>query len=395
MKTIEKSVSIKEQTKDTRGLAFALYGRGKVYLYLKEFEKAQTDLSNALQLQIKMGDKLGVSMAYNKMGLLFYELKDYSEAKKYLGMTLEFAAQYDIQVIQSKAYYHLHLVAKAEGNAVEALQYLESYNKIKEGFINTQTFNVIKSYEAKSKIEALEREAQSQRDKTDIIEKKNAELDSFFYRVSHDLKGPISSLLGLHNLIKMEVKDEHARRYFDMYQSQIMRINNVVMDLIELTRMNHTQDSKVRINFRASLDDCINAYHYLDNFKYIIFIKEIDETIEFYSEWAIVNTILQNLIENAIKYARIDREPFIRVAISRENDDFIKIIVEDNGIGIRDDFKSKVFNMFFRANDRVQGTGLGLYILKRAVERLKGEVTFESDVKTGSVFSILLPLVQT
>ncbi|HTJ49553.1 MAG TPA: tetratricopeptide repeat-containing sensor histidine kinase, partial [Cyclobacteriaceae bacterium] len=395
METIEKSVSIKEQTKDTRGLAFALYGRGKVYLHLKQFEKAQADLNNALQLQIKMGDKLGVSMAYNKIGLLFYELKDYSEAKKYLGMALEFAVQYDIQVIQSKAYYHLHLVAKAEGNAVEALRYLECYNKIKEGVINTQTFNVIKSYEAKSKIEALEREAQSQRDKTDIIEKKNAELDSFFYRVSHDLKGPISSLIGLHNLIKMEVKDEHAQRYFDMYQSQIMRINNIVMDLIELTRMNHTQDSRVKINFRASLDDCINAYHYLENFKYITFIKEIDESIEFYSEWAIVNTILQNLIENAIKYARIDREPFIRVAISRENDDFLKIIVEDNGMGIRDDFKAKVFNMFFRANDRVQGTGLGLYILKRAVERLNGDVTFESDVKTGSVFRILLPLNQT
>jgi len=167
------------------------------------------------------------------------------------------------------------------------------------------------------------------------------------------------------------------------------------MDLIELTRMNHTQDSRVKINFRASLDDCINAYHYLENFKYITFIKEIDESIEFYSEWAIVNTILQNLIENAIKYARIDREPFIRVAISRENDDFLKIIVEDNGMGIRDDFKAKVFNMFFRANDRVQGTGLGLYILKRAVERLKGDVTFESDVKTGSVFRILLPLNQT
>ncbi|HEY8936309.1 MAG TPA: tetratricopeptide repeat-containing sensor histidine kinase, partial [Cyclobacteriaceae bacterium] len=339
METIEKSISIKEQTNDTRGLAFALYGRGKVFLYLKDFEKAQTDLNTALQLQIKMGDKLGVGMAYNKIGLLFYELKEYSEAKKHLEIALDLSVRYDMQVIQIKASYNLHLVAKAENNAKEALQYLESYNKMKESVINNQTFNVIKSYEAKSKIEALEREAQAQRDKTDIIEKKNAELDSFFYRVSHDLKGPISSLLGLHNLIKMEVKDEHAQRYFDMYQSQIMRINNIVMDLIELTRMNHTQDSRVKINFKTSLDDCINAYHYLENFKYITFIKEIDETIEFYSEWAIVNTILQNLIENAIKYTRLDREPFVRIAISKESDDFIKIIVEDNGMGIRDDFK--------------------------------------------------------
>jgi signal transduction histidine kinase len=69
----------------------------------------------------------------------------------------------------------------------------------------------------------------------------------------------------------------------------------------------------------------------------------------------------------------------------------LKIEVEDNGMGIAPDFQTKIFDMFFRANDRVDGTGLGLYILKRAVERLHGEVHFHSELGKGSTFTVTLP----
>jgi signal transduction histidine kinase len=393
MTTIEKSIAIKTKTRDTRGLAFALYGRGKVYLKLKNYERALTDLNASLRIQIEMGDKLGIAMVYNKLGLLYHGLQNYGEAKKYLLMALQTSEQFNIRFIRYKSLYNLHLVERAVGKFEDAVHYLQRYIDIKEATINTNTFNVIKSYEAISRIETLEREARTQKEKTDIIEKKNAELDSFFYRVSHDLKGPIASLLGLHNLIQLEVKDENSRHYFDMYQSQITRINNVVMDLINLTRMNHLEENKIKIDFKSLIEECIHAYHYMTNFKTINFIKEIDEQIEFNSEWAIVNTILQNLIENAIKYSRTDREPFVRISVRKAND-FLKIEVADNGVGIPADFQSKVFNMFFRANDRIQGTGLGLYILKRAVERLDGNVDFVSDTFHGTTFTVLLPFTR-
>jgi signal transduction histidine kinase len=268
---------------------------------------------------------------------------------------------------------------------------LNQYLILKESIINSHTYNVIKSYETISKVKSLEHEAEVQRSKTEIIEKKNAELDSFFYRVSHDLKGPISSLLGLHNLVKLEIKDRTAQQYFEMYQSQIMRINNIVMDLINITRMNHASTNLVRIDFDLLLDECINAYHYLHNYSSIKFIREIDKNIEFYSEWAIINTILQNLIENAIKYSNPDCEPFVRIVIT-QNDFKLKIEVQDNGVGIAPSYQEKIFDMFFRANDRIEGTGLGLYILKRAVERLNGEVQFSSKELVGSTFTVLLPV---
>jgi signal transduction histidine kinase len=389
--TIEKSIVIKTQTKDVRGLAFALYGRGKVYLKTKKFTEALIDLTRCLELQHEMGDKLGVAMAYNKIGMLHYELKKFEEARTNLNNARNVAEKYNIQFIRYKSLYNLHLIAKSENNLNEALQYLNQYLALKESIINSHTYNVIKSYEAISKVKALEHEAEVQRSKTEIIERKNAELDSFFYRVSHDLKGPISSLLGLHNLVKLEIKDENARQYFEMYQSQIMRINNIVMDLINLTRMNHTNTNLVRIDFDLLLQECISAYNYLHNYGSIRFIKEIDKDIEFYSEWAIVNTILQNLIENAIKYSCPENDSFVRISIA-EVGDRIRIEVQDNGIGIAPDYQAKIFDMFFRANDRVDGTGLGLYILKRAVERLHGEVRFTSEVFVGSTFTIFLPI---
>jgi signal transduction histidine kinase len=389
--TIEKSIAIKEETNDLRGLAFALYGRGKVYIKTKNYSQAKKDLEKSLSIQKEMGDKLGLTMALNKLGVLYYSIQNFDEAKKFLLESLETAEKFNIRFIIYKCLYNLHLVARSEDNPNQALHYLERYIKIKESIINTHTHNVIKSYEAISKVKALEHEAEVQRSKTEIIEKKNAELDSFFYRVSHDLKGPISSLIGLHNLVKIDVQDQEAQRYFQMYQSQIMRINTIVMDLINLTRMNNPAMNLTRIDFELLLEECISAYQYLPQCTSIRFIKQIDKKIEFYSEWAIVNTILQNLVENAIKYSHPERDSFVRVSI-RQNYDRITIEVQDNGIGIPPDYQAKIFDMFFRANDRVDGTGLGLYILKRAVERLHGHVSFVSEPLIGSTFTVILPV---
>jgi signal transduction histidine kinase len=388
---IEQSIAIKRRTNDIRGLAFALYGRGKVFLHQRQMDQALVDLRESLRIQLEMGDKLGLTMVYNKLGLLYLESGDYSQARTYLLQAWNTASTYNIGFIRYKSLYHLHLVARKEGKLEEALDLLDQYMKVKEATINGYTYNVIKSYATLTRVKDLEKEAQAQRDRSEIIERKNAELDSFFYRVSHDLRGPISSLIGLHNLVKHEVTDPTARQYFDMYQSQIMRINSIVLDLINLTRMNNAEENKVRINFHSLLDECINAHQYLDNFSQIRFVKEVDPRIEFSSEWAIVNTILQNLIENAIKYAQIGNDPFVKISITK-SDKELHIQVADNGMGIDPVFQSQVFNMFFRANDRIQGTGLGLYILKRAVERLQGTVTFESQLFVGTVFNVVLPL---
>jgi signal transduction histidine kinase len=388
METIERSIRLKNETGDIRGLAYALYGRGKLFIKLGQFRKTIADLNETILISEKAGDKLGLCMTYNKMGVAHMELGQLDEARDYFNRALELSDVYHIEFIVFKVYYNLYLLAKKENQPQQALDFLEKHLAHKEAVINKENYTLIKSYEAVSRIETLERESKIQIEKNQIIENKNAELDSFFYRVSHDLKGPITSLQGLHNLVTMEVKDPTSLQYFGMYRNQVNRMYNIVMSLIDLTQMKHMESVKVKIDFPLLVSECISSYNYLDNFKIIDFVKEIEE-VDFHSEWAIINTILQNLIENAIKYSR-PYDPFVKISIHRENNS-IQISVEDNGQGIDEIHQAKIFDMFYRASERAKGSGLGLYILKRAVERLNGIIELKSKLHEGSTFIVTLP----
>jgi signal transduction histidine kinase len=390
MDLIELSIRIKKQTGDKRGLSFAIYGRSKVLVKQNKLNEAEADLLESLQLHKDSGDQLGLSMTYNKLGQLYFLLQDYARAEEYLKQALNQSLKFSISIISIKAYYQLYLLEKKKGRVGEAFVYLENYLQLKERVINSETLHVIRSYEEKLRIETLELEAKVQREKREIIEAKNDELDSFFYRVSHDLKGPISSLQGLYNLVKLDVTDPVALPYFEMYRSQVNRIHSIVMGLINLTQMKHLEAKKEQIEFYSLVNECIASYGYLENFKRIKFIIEIQDGIEFFSEWTIVNTILQNLIENAIKYSGT-LNPFVKIQVIQDGE-ALKIMVEDNGHGIDEVHQSKIFDMFYRANLGAKGSGLGLYILKRAVERLNGKIQLKSQLHKGSEFTVTLPI---
>ena len=162
--------------------------------------------------------------------------------------------------------------------------------------------------------------------------------------------------------------------------------------LLNLTKMSFNTDSKQEIDFEKIVYDCISSYKFLDNYNSVEFKIKVQSKINFNAEWALVNTIIQNLIENGIKYARIENnKPEIDIDITRD-ENHIFINVKDNGIGMTEDTQSKIFKMFFRANRKIQGTGLGLHILNRAIEKLEGNVKLESKLGVGSKFTVTLPI---
>ena len=238
---------------------------------------------------------------------------------------------------------------------------------------------------------SLESEAKAQRDKVEIIEKKNIELDSFFFRISHGLKGPITAMMSLNYLAKDDVKDEIALKYINEFAKQADRMNDILDSLMQLTKLSHSSDAKKEIDLEKLTYDCINSYKHLPNFKEVEFKIDIQSDLYYEAEWALVNTIVQNLIENSIKYARLeDNIPTIEICI-KEVESNIIIQVSDNGIGMSEETKSNIFTMFFRANRKIQGTGLGLHILSRAVDKLNGTIEIESELGRGSNFVIKLP----
>jgi signal transduction histidine kinase len=237
--------------------------------------------------------------------------------------------------------------------------------------------------------ENLRQTLETNKIQTKIIEEKNSELDAFFYRISHDLKGPIASLRGLSLLAKMDVKDDTAREYLEKQFQQIERLDLIIHGLINLTRLNQSNLEKTRIDFKKLIDECILSFQGLSKFRNIQFERNIQQDLHFLSEWTLLNAIIQNLIENAIKYSG-ERNPFVRISVFRKGD-YVFIVVEDNGQGIPVEHQSRIFEMFYRATHNAAGTGLGLYILKRSVDRLNGTIDMKSTEHEGSKFTVKLP----
>ncbi|MDH5475181.1 MAG: PAS domain S-box protein [Cyclobacteriaceae bacterium] len=220
---------------------------------------------------------------------------------------------------------------------------------------------------------------------------KNKELDTFVYRASHDLRGPIASLLGLYNVAKHEVTDTTALSFFDMYNDQILRLNETIIALIELTRIKEQDIKKEKIDINEIVQVSISYFTHLNHFEDINFNIDINVETAIICDKSLITTIVQNLIENAIKYSRNDVSSFTNVKIHTYKKSLF-IIVEDNGVGIEESIQGKIFDMFFRANTYAIGSGLGLYILKNAVDKLKGKVNLESKLNVGSTFTVTIPL---
>ena len=253
-------------------------------------------------------------------------------------------------------------------------------------------------YEVSVKLaeEGIEIEAgQEQKDSRDYLERKNEELNAFFHRVSHDLKGPITSLISLDAIYRDDVKDENILKFMDMSLGQVFRINHILDELIKLTRLDHMEEAIQEINFEEIIDGCLSSAKSLPNFDKVKVEVEVESGIKYSGYWALINTIIQNLIENGVQYARVDQpNPFLKMSITSVNGN-VKIVADDNGIGMNKDAGKTIFEMFFRTNRQVVASGLGLYILNKAVEKLNGTVELESEIETGSTFTVTLPLTES
>ncbi len=219
---------------------------------------------------------------------------------------------------------------------------------------------------------------------------KNKELDTFVYKASHDLRGPIASLMGLFKIIENEITDPQSMEYFNLYNKQITRLNDIILNLIQLTKIKEVDVVKQKIDFEETIESCIGSFTNLPNFENVSFNINLELDKPFISDRTLVNTIMQNLIENAIKYSKPGQKSEVQLEIKRNINDDLIIRIEDQGIGIEESIQGEVFNMFFRASNEVIGSGLGLYILKNAVEKLNGKVSLFSKVNEGTTFMIKL-----
>jgi signal transduction histidine kinase len=225
------------------------------------------------------------------------------------------------------------------------------------------------------------------------LKKINRELDSFVYSVSHNLKAPLMSVLGLINLAKMEDEkhDNAFSSYFSMMEKSIHKLDDTLKEILEYSRNARKELTIEPVDIRKIVYDNLERMQYLPGSDAIRKEVSIDDNSVFHSDAYRISVIFNNLISNAIKYSDLHKtDPFLEITVTVDEEKAV-IMVEDNGIGIAKEYVSKVFDMFFRATMAKDGAGLGLYIVKETVEKLHGKINIESEPRIGTAFKIELP----
>lgn len=238
-----------------------------------------------------------------------------------------------------------------------------------------------------AKIEA----AQTLARQNEALIKINKELDSFVYSISHNLRAPLMSVLGLLDLAKNENNQVVIHQYHEMMKTSVCKLDDTLKEILEYSR-NARQGLVVdEINFLKTINDNFERMQFMPGYERIKKEILIDGNGPFYSDRYRLSLILNNLISNAIKYSDPAKEsPSIHITIHVDQEKAL-LNFEDNGIGIDSSYADRVFHMFFRATSKNEGAGLGLYIVKEAVEKLEGRIELQSELGKGTVFRIELP----
>ncbi|MGJ3236824.1 PAS domain-containing sensor histidine kinase [Marivirga sp.] len=223
------------------------------------------------------------------------------------------------------------------------------------------------------------------------LKKLNTELDSFVYSASHDLKAPLSSVKGLINLAKNENDKEKLAHYLDLVDKSINKLDDFIKDIVDLSRNARQEVKPEFVDFNEIIQDTMDNYQYLENFDKISKKINIYSDHEFFSDKRRLKVIFNNLISNSIRYFNpfIDN-PYVEICLKADKEKAV-IEISDNGLGIESKYLEKIFEMFFRASNNSKGTGIGLYIVKETIQKIKGEINVESKLDKGTKFTVTLP----
>jgi PAS domain S-box-containing protein len=219
---------------------------------------------------------------------------------------------------------------------------------------------------------------------------RNTELDNFVYKVSHDLRAPLSSIRGLTNLAAMPGNTDSPEEYLKLIGQKVDQLDHFISDILSHSKNLKMEVTNEKIDFRKMIEQIFIDLNYLKGAQEIETILSIDDHAFYNDPWRVAE-VMRNLISNAIKYRRFTiSNPKIRIHISvDQREAFMEF--SDNGIGIDQKSLTRIFEMFYRASGQSEGSGIGLYIVKNAIDKLGGHMQVESEINKGTTFRITLP----
>jgi len=224
------------------------------------------------------------------------------------------------------------------------------------------------------------------------MKQSHRDLEMLLYVTSNDIKSPLIKVRELTSHAFLKTHDTETRDELYKIDREWEKLMNIVDELGIVTNVKSDEVKTELIDLDLLIRSVFSEFRSLSGFDEIIFTLDIKTHNKLHSSPGLVRAIFRNLIENGIKYA-VKRSgiSFLKISISDQNDEMLRIEVKDNGIGIKKELQEKIFNMFFRGTNHASGTGLGLYIVQCSLEKLHGAISVESAEDKGTSFTIHLP----
>ncbi len=224
----------------------------------------------------------------------------------------------------------------------------------------------------------------------------NAELANFMYKTSHDVRGPIANVLGLVNLGNMISKDKEIQGYFGLIEKSVQKLEHIFNDFKEVSFILHGDLNITTFSLSELIEEVSKAV-FLKRNKDIkrarINVKMLSDSNFITSDRALLKRLFYQLIENAFEHNNYyDTE--LKIMFEKDNSSYYRIYFADNGIGIPDNIQNKVFEVFFKGKRSDINIGMGLYMAKKVVSRLGGELNLHSEIDNGTTIEVVLPVRQ-
>lgn len=229
------------------------------------------------------------------------------------------------------------------------------------------------------------------KNKNEDLKKLNAQLDRFLYSASHDIRQPLTSMMGLIRLLQMEHPDMKQNEYVAKLNDSVTRLDEFLHQVMLFSQNSHSRIKAQRIELNDLILQRIDRLKAAYKMPIPEFTVECVLDTPFFSDIERVLVILDHVLRNCIEYQDVSKpKPFVKILVTA-NIESVFVEVIDNGIGISKMHLDKVTDMFYRGTDRSKGSGLGLYIVKETLLKLKGSITIDSEVNLGTIVVVEIP----
>jgi signal transduction histidine kinase len=373
--------------------SYAYHNLGTIYIIQTNYEEALKELNQGLTYRKQVGDFLGIANSLEKIGLTQCLMGKEKEAREYLDEALLLAIKYNFRKVELNVYDDYCQLNTINKNFEKALEYHKQFTELKDKILEDNKIEQIEKLRYMYELERKEKEIEERSRHLEELKIINESLESFSYSISHDLRAPLRAINSFSTILLQDYQDKFekdALRYLNVIQTNTIKMDQLITDLLSLSKVSRSEITTTEIDMNEVVNNVIED----------TVSKEIQGKIAFsienlhnsFGDKNLIRIVWINLITNAIKFTLPSSVRFIMLGSYLENE-MVVYYVRDSGIGFDQKYTSNLFKPFQRLSnvENIEGTGIGLAIVKRVMDRLCGQVWAKGIPYEGSTFFFSLP----